>query len=124
MIADQLYPAGALLDDKNTSNYFKGMVTDQGCEYSSKCTECPLPRCKHDGPVYADVQQLKKQGHVFPSTNDPINRSVRKSRQTCPQGHPYDPVVDARGFRTCTICINAASLRRSNRILHRTKEII
>ena len=27
--------------------------SDDGCEYSSSCLRCPLPRCRYDDPVGA-----------------------------------------------------------------------
>lgn len=53
--ADNLFPAGALLDDENESNYFKGRLVDNGCSASPSCLECPLAYC-----VYEDKAMVRK----------------------------------------------------------------
>ena len=32
---------------------------DDGCEVSSSCLECPLPKCKHDDPIWYQQEQKK-----------------------------------------------------------------
>ncbi len=30
----------------------EGIMPDRGCEVSRSCLDCPLPRCKHDDPIW------------------------------------------------------------------------
>ena len=32
---------------------------DDGCEASSSCLTCPLPKCKHDDPIWYKQEQKK-----------------------------------------------------------------
>ncbi len=43
---------------------------DTGCEASDSCLNCPLPRCKHDDPVwYQRNRQLAKDFQVMYTIN-------------------------------------------------------
>lgn len=40
------------LPDKKTYEYDEGyIVPDVGCEWSSTCKKCPMPKCKYDVPT-------------------------------------------------------------------------
>ena len=69
MIADHLFPAGALLDDENDTNYYRGVVADHGCEFSPSCLTCPLRVCKHDDVLVANqaVREVNdaKRGKLY-----------------------------------------------------------
>tara|TARA_R110002020_G_scaffold58834_5_gene161171 strand:+ start:8751 stop:9182 length:432 start_codon:yes stop_codon:yes gene_type:complete len=39
---------------------------DDGCEISAKCLECPLPKCRHDDPIFYNVySNIAKHGFLI-----------------------------------------------------------
>ena len=39
----------------------KAIVSDDGCEYASRCLECPLPLCKYDSTLAILQMKLKER---------------------------------------------------------------
>lgn len=90
--AEHLFPAGALLDDHNPTNYYKGSFKDVGCQIADSCLACPLPTCKYDNP-----RQLGA-------------RVARVQITECKRGHPYNGV---RPCRACALAYNQARRERT-----------